>query len=418
MTTRPRYLVLKCGTGCRPFVAAVIVIALAAGVTARQVIRSSTDLISIDVQVVDKDGNPVGNLTKDQFDIEIGGKKRPVQLVEFVRAERSSIPGAAVPVDPVAGRAGGLPQPVSSPPRQTYMLAVDAGSFSVAVSRGIATAAQNFVRALPPTATVGLFTFPLGPKLEPTTDHASVVAALDRVSGQKEPDSVYRYNVRSSEVVDWFADSRERGAITTRYCRGELGCPSVLSSEMNARAGFLEAQGHAGLSLLRDVLTNMASIDGRKILVLTSAGMTVSDRPGGRPDLATLPLELGEAAARSSVSIYTLFVDNSVLEQFSAERRQEMRSQVNMARDAEVASGWLSLFSGASGGALMKVLTGNGEYAFGRIVRETSAYYLVGVDATDADRTGRAQRIKVRVNQKGATVRSREFVVVPARPSP
>jgi hypothetical protein len=112
------------------------------------------------------------------------------------------------------------------------------------------------------------------------------------------------------------------------------------------------------------------------------------------------------------VAIYTLFVDNSVLELFSAERRQAVKSQVNLARDADVMSGWLGQFAGASGGAFMKVLTGNGEYAFGRIVRETSAYYLLGVDATDADRTGHARRIKVRVNQKGATLRSREFVVV------
>ena len=128
--------------------------------------------------------------------------------------------------------------------------------------------------------------------------------------------------------------------------------------------------------------------------------------------------DLRQAAARSNVSVYTLFVDNSVLELFSAEQRQGMKSQVNVARDADVMSGWLSQFAGASGGAFMKVLTGNGEYAFGRIVRETSAYYLLGVEATDADRTGHARQIKVRVSQKGATVRARDFVVLPRPAAP
>ncbi|MEO8481183.1 MAG: VWA domain-containing protein [Acidobacteriota bacterium] len=409
---------------------AVALVALMSGESAGQVIRSSADLISIDVQVVDRDGNPITGLTRDQFSVQIEGKPRPVSVLDFVRADTrdvatsSSLPSATVVAPGVA-----LAAPSGSERKQTYMVLVDAQSFSAGVSRGIATAAQNFVRALPPTAVVGLLTYPLGPKVEPTTDHVAVIGALDQVSGQKEPDAVYRYNVRPSEVVDWFAKPELRLEISNRYCgaysggpasravgAGDGPCGGVLSSEMSARAGLGEIQGRVGLSMLRDLLVNMGSIEGRKIAVLASAGLTMSDAPGGRPDFGTLPSEVGEAAARSNVSVYTLFVDNNVLELFSAERREAVKSQVNLARDAEVMARWLGQFAGASGGAFMKVLTGNGEYAFGRIVRETSAYYLLGIDATDADRTGHAQRIKVRVAQKGATVRSREFVVIPKRP--
>jgi VWFA-related protein len=416
-------------------VATVILAWLASGVAARQVIRSSTDLISIDVQVVDRDGNPITGLTRDQFSVEIDGKPRAVSVLDFVRADSrdlttsSSLPSATVTAPGVA-----LAAPSGSERKQTYMVLVDAQSFSAGVSRGIATAAQNFVRALPSTTVVGLLTYPLGPKVEPTTDHTVIVDALDHVSGQKEPEAAYRYNVRPSEVVDWFASSELQGEILDRYCgggrggsvglrqppgppaTGDGGCRSVLSNEIAARAGLGEIQGRVGLAMLRDLLVNMGSIEGRKVAVLASAGMVMSDAPGGRPDFGTLPIDVGEAAARSNVSVYTLFVDNSVLELFSAERRQGMKSQVNVARDADVMSGWLGQFAGASGGGFMKVLTGNGEYAFGRIVRETSAYYLLGVDATDADRTGHARQIKVRVKQKGATVRSREFVVVSPKP--
>ena len=48
-----------------------------------------------------------------------------------------------------------------------------------------------------------------------------------------------------------------------------------------------------------------------------------------------------------------------------------------------------------------------------RVLRETSAYYLLGVEPSDIDRDGRAHRLNVKVNQRGATVRSRQWVVLP-----
>ena len=64
---------------------ALTVASMPAGRAQQAVIRSSTDLISVDVQVVDRDGHPVDNLKADQFDVQIAGKKRTVQLVDFVR---------------------------------------------------------------------------------------------------------------------------------------------------------------------------------------------------------------------------------------------------------------------------------------------------------------------------------------------
>jgi len=397
--------------------AATLLVAFTVTVRAGQVIRSSTDLISIDVQVVDKDGNPVSGLTKDEFEIEIGGKRRPVQLVELIRSDSNQVTVGAVPEE--AKRPGvEVQHPVSySPRRQTFMLAVDAQTFSAGVSRGVIETSQKFIRTLSPTDAIGLYAYPLGPKVEPTTDRAALVKALDQVSGQKEAASSYQFNVRNSEIVDYFTEDRTRRvgeSIVSRYCgQGDRLCESRFNMEMTTRAGLMEAQAHADLGRLRDLINGMATIEGRKVLVLASAGLTISDRPGGRPDVGNLPIELGEACARANVALYTLYIDNSVLEMFSAERRQEMKSQANIARDADVAERWLDMFSGAAGGALIKVLTNNAETAFARIARETSSYYLLGVTATDADRTGHAQQIKVRVSQKGATVRSRAFVVMP-----
>jgi hypothetical protein len=40
----------------------------------------------------------------------------------------------------------------------------------------------------------------------------------------------------------------------------------------------------------------------------------------------------------------------------------------------------------------------------------------LGVEPADADRTGRARQIKVKVRTRGLTVRARQWVVVPRAP--
>jgi hypothetical protein len=49
------------------------------------------------------------------------------------------------------------------------------------------------------------------------------------------------------------------------------------------------------------------------------------------------------------------------------------------------------------------------------VLRETSAYYLLAVAPEDRDRTGRLQFLRVGVNAKGATVRSKTHVFIPKK---
>jgi hypothetical protein len=51
-----------------------------------------------------------------------------------------------------------------------------------------------------------------------------------------------------------------------------------------------------------------------------------------------------------------------------------------------------------------------------QVLRETSAYYLLGVQPESADRDGRLHTLRVKVGRPGTTVRSRTWVVVPAEP--
>ena len=78
----------------------------------------------------------------------------------------------------------------------------------------------------------------------------------------------------------------------------------------------------------------------------------------------------------------------------------------------------LEEFADASGGALLGVQTGAGEYALDRVLRETSSHYLLGVEPQQSDRDGALGKLSVKVRRNGVTVRSREWVTVPLAPKP
>ena len=185
--------------------------------------------------------------------------------------------------------------------------------------------------------------------------------------------------------------------------------------EITGAALYYEGQGNAGLGMLRSLLEQLSATNGRKTLVLLSAGMIASDVPGGRPDISELGMQVGREAARSNTSVYTLFLDTSATDRFQAQVRGADKNLQSVGRDSEILGRWLDQFSGEAGGALFRVQVGSGEYAFNRVLNEISAYYLLGVEPGDEDRDGRTHEIKVKTSQKNVVLRGRRWVMVPKR---
>src|SRR3954465_6052734 len=68
------------------FGAAVLILLLDAPrpVTAQQKFTSSTSLLTLDVTVVDRDGNPITGLTPDDFAVTLNGKKQSTRAVSYL----------------------------------------------------------------------------------------------------------------------------------------------------------------------------------------------------------------------------------------------------------------------------------------------------------------------------------------------
>ena len=403
------------GTRLIVFRLAIAGVALLAGAVAARgqtppgTFRAGVDVVAIDVHVVDSESRPVPGLTPDQFTVTIDGKKRRVLSADYF--------DSAADPDAPGGR-GAVPGGPSGQSRQVIMLAIDASSFRPTLSRAITDAAKRFVVRLRPDEEIGLYVFPNGPKLGVTTDHASIARALDGVIGQADTGGGDRFHLAPGDLIDlslWAEGAGRAGtpALVDRLCGDDSNCIDALRNQVHANAAYYEGRAHASLGMFRSMLSAFAGMPGRTVVVLLSAGMVASDTVGGRPDLGDFGIQIGKDASAANVNVYTVFVDQRWLEAGSAESRNARNPESRLARDSEVLGRWLDQFAGAAGGALFKVVAGDGGPIFDRILRETSSYYLLGVEPAREDRDGRAHGIRVKVSARNAIVRSRQWVTVP-----
>lgn len=397
--------------------------------------RSAVDLIAVDVQVVDRDGTPMTALTPAQFEVTISGKRRKVVSADFVRS--TNVDGTPFRESVVGPQAFNQPLVIGDPRvTRVYILAFDVGSLTLSDSRAMVGSALTFIDRLLPTDLLGLYTFPVGSRVEPTTDHSLVRRRVLNVVGSAQTFSTH-FNLSPAEVVDINAEASRLATLsvgrggqvtlageeseTIRSVQGrECGatdtrCVGEIINEAQSLGFYLEGRATEGLNGIRSLVNILGEYPGRKTVVMFSSGIPSSDRPGGRPDLGDLPKALGQDAAATNTAIYTIHVDTGHVRAMSAETRRIVSTPANRNRDDIVGGRVLDEFSDASGGALMRVVTGSGEYALERVLRETSSHYLLGVEPEDADRDGRLRELRVKVNTSNATVRSRLWVRVPKR---
>lgn len=344
----------------------------------------------VDVQVVDRDGQPIGGITADKFNVEVNGRRR--RVIEARQVDATGTPGT----ETLEGR-------------RVYFLAVDASTFGPGASAGAVGAITAFIRTLPAGSLLGLVTFPAGPAVELTTDHASVVTALAAVTGQRQPVRSGQFGLGANDVMEYLSSS-DRTEIARRYCGAELSednaCPQILEQEANATVNGLETQARSSLGMVSDFAGRLRQIPGRKVLVLASAGLAVTARSGGRPDVGNLPTELAESVTRADIAFYTLLLDRLQ----DADQARGGRQASNPAADREAMGRWLDQFSTANGGALVRVQVGQEGETVGRIAKETASFYQLTLESLEGDTAERPQRLRVRVDAPRSSVRARTLV--------
>jgi VWFA-related protein len=372
----------------------------------QQPLKSGVELVMVDAQVVDKKGDPISGLSAQNFQVSIGGKRRSVVSAEFLESNTGL---------PHSSTDGSAPRAM---PGNIYVLAVDQGSFRAVNAPSVIHAAREFVKRARPNDYVGMVSFPSpGVVVNPTRERKPLEDAIPRLVGFAALKQLKNFRYSLSDAVDAGSAGVSRDAETfrnlvQRNCQpGDMYCPRELEMEIAETISTLEMQSARSLAGVRGVIASIKDIPGRKTLVVLSAGIPSTDRSGARLYMSSDAKQAGKEAAEAGVLLYTLHLNTSFLDAFSPDAPTAAQTAM---RDANVYARGLDLFNGSGGGTFLEVNTG-ADFAVDRMMRETAAYYLLGVQVEDADRTGQSQRIEVKVNQRGASVRNRAQVVIPKK---
>jgi VWFA-related protein len=392
-----------------PRLTPVLILALGAAGAAfqdpQQPLKSGVELIMVDTLVVDRKGEHIAGLTSQQFQVTIGGKRRTVVSADLLDSATGLPRGA---------ESGGR-KPLSNP-GNVYVLAVDQGSFRPVNAPAVVHAAREFLKRAHPNDYVGMISFPSpGVVIQPTRDRAELEAAIPNLVGFSALKQMRQFNYALADAIDSAAVGMGRSndaldAVVNRNCQpNDLICARAVEMEMNETISILEMQAARSLAGVREVIGAVKDIPSRKTVVVLSAGIPSGDRSGVRMYMRSDAVQAGKEAVEAGILLYTLHLNTAFLDSFSPDAPSTQQTAM---REASVYAKALETFNGEARGTFLEVNTG-ADFAIDRMMRETSAYYLLGVEVQEADRTGRPQRIEVKVNQRGASVRSRPSVVVP-----
>ena len=366
--------------------------------------KSGVELVAVDAQVVDKKkGDPIPGLKSEAFQVTIDGKKRKISSIQFIDA------GTGQPKSPDGTTPG-----ANARPGNVYVLAVDQGSFRPVNAPSVVYAAREFLKRVHANDYVGMISYPApGVRIDPTRDRKVLEDAIPRLVGFSQMKQTRQFQFSLSDAIDVAArDAEALRRATERNCpANDMMCSRSLEMEMNDLVSMLELQSARSLHGLREVVSAVKTIDGRKTLVVLSAGIPSGDRSGGRLYMRNDATQAGKEAQESSLLLYTLQLSSNFLDTFSPDAPSANQTAM---REAGVFGRGLDLFNGNAGGTYFEVNT-SANFAIDRMVREMSAYYLLGVEVDDVDRDGKAHLIQVKVNAKNSEIRNRASVIIPKR---
>jgi VWFA-related protein len=364
------------------------------------VIRSAVDLVQIDVQVVDRDGNPVKGLKQDQFRVVEDGKEQKVSTFEYFDVEKIETAGAADQT-PITISLGAIAPPEQVQQqvkdRRLTVLFFDMSSLEPdQLLRSIA-ASDKFVRTqMSPADLVGIVIF--GNQLSVIADLTNDKVFLERALSALRPGADAQLAAladAAAQPTDFTSTEDTDAAFTAD------------NTEFNI---FNTDRKLAAIEAVSDILKD---IPGRKSVVHFTGGITQT----GEENRSQLRAAT-DAANRSNVSIYTIDARGLLAEIPGGDATTGAASGTSMftgnsvytqTQSREDSRETLATLASDTGGKSFFDLGDFGD-AFKSVQADGTGYYLVGYYSTDGARDGRWRNVKVSVSNlpAGAHIHYRE----------
>jgi VWFA-related protein len=424
--------------------------------------RTGVEVVSVEVGVVDKQGQPVRGLAPGDFIVTVGGQPRHVVTAEFIDAAPPPADGAGPP------DGAGISTNEGAGIGRMVLFVVDQNTLEVGSARQVARSSERFFSGLTFADRSALALLPVGTGVGFTWAHATVRDALQRVTGMAGGRTTWEYGSLADARDIANANSMAIRNLSQRECasvsagngggfggnaggsgdagatadppaasgpgdtgRGGTGGTSTPATGSGGQAGGGSRGGGGSSSPLggsgsnsctRDIqmqadsvwrmtqMNSLSSISSLRQMLANLANVrgdkTVILISGGWPlderDETTLMSTVASEATAARATIYTIFVPST---SFSADRRGIVQAS---SRDQYLHLGPLETLAGMTGGGTFRAEV-SADTAFDRLRRELSGYYRIGVEKDPSDAGGKNRRMKVQVARSSLTVRARDI---------
>jgi VWFA-related protein len=383
-----------------------------------------TDLLTVDVSVVDSDGRPVEGLTPADFTIKIDGKVRKVEAAEISKPrEDTTASQGRVPSDL------NLAQTAAARPRHVLFV-VDQLYIPPGSIKPLMISAARFLDRLAPRDEAGFIAFPVGPHVDFTTDRNKVREAMTGMIGMALLDRIGLMAIGIGEART--VNDRERHLLAQagptgqppaldertpilltlfeRNCpqngsdRDNETCKQQILAESSEIAQRSRVDAKASVRTLESIVKQMAPIEGSKSMILVSAALATEEQR----DVD----ELIRLAAATRTSFNVLIVDpleekkNIGLNPYNPARPQP-NTELD---DRRIRNEGLEEVAADGRGAVYRI-SGNGEGVFTRLATELSASYVLGLESLPEDVGKDRRKVEVSVKRPGARIRTAQAYI-------
>jgi VWFA-related protein len=364
--------------------------------------------VVIDAQVVARDSTPIAGLKANQFEVFIDGRKRPIVSVDFLGSAVASTPGTASTRTTVPSASL-----VAAEPR-VFILGVDQTSFPASAQESAREAARRVLDGVTPQDYLGLITFPDGVVIAPTRERAPLREAIAKIAGVRPGSFTSKFHLSATEAsLLKMNDTETFGEVFKRECPQypvpDPYCRQELLQDAARVTDALEQQGMLTINGLHGALDMIASLPGRKTFIVVSAGLPMSNRTMGRPNLGAETDRISRRAASANVNLYVLYMNVHFMQFFSPAYGKINRTVYD---DVTFFGYGLEKFADSGGGSFFQVEVDSDPFV-NRVLRETSARYVLTVATDPSDRDGKEHVIRVTTSARGATIRHRKVLSIP-----
>jgi VWFA-related protein len=371
--------------------------------------RSTTELVEVDAIVLDRAGNFVHGLTADQIALYENGKPQKISQCFLVTHDLT-----AGGVDTTGGA---LPVDVQTGAHRVFVMMFDEAHLANDSLMRVKEGASAFVRDMFSDGDAGGVFLRGGMyRGRLTSDKAELLGGIRAVQPMfQNRQSILapfrewpRINseVEASQITDGAREVVERLAAKAcqedpGFCAGEGGVGNVESTiQQKARLYVREARTmtDATIAGLERVAGGLARIPGRKTVVLMTEGFFIEESRGRLQTVAA-------RAARSGIAIYS--IDGRGLINSMAPNPDATTMAAARSTAFDTGDDGPTILTEGTGGLAVRNIDDIGR-AFGLIVRDTSTYYVIGYQPSNATMDGKVRKIQLKTTVPNVRIRARK----------